>query len=74
MSDIQWYADATLVSPTGHVFCAGTLVQCVRRWTRLSEAERLIPVIKMGSDGLPPVILNTAEIAALATNPKAFKA
>jgi hypothetical protein len=74
MNEIEWYGDATLVSPSGHVFCAGTLVQCVRRWTRLSEADRQVPVIKMGRDGMQPVILSADEIAALASNPRAFKA
>lgn len=68
MTEINWYADATLVSETGHVFCEGSLVRCVRRWRRLKQTDRLKPVIKIGRDGIPPAILIAADIAALSEN------
>lgn len=74
MNEIDWYVEASLVSPDGHVYCAGTLVQCLRRWTRLSETDRLLPMIKIGRDGVQPTILAAAQIAGLAGNPGASKA
>lgn len=46
MVEIAWYVDATLIGE-GHVYCAGSLAQCVRRWTRLSEEQRSHAFIKL---------------------------
>lgn len=49
MSDASWYLEAVLVSDT-HVFCAGTLAQCVRKWTRISANDKASAFIKVGSE------------------------
>lgn len=53
MEDIPWYCDATLFTNT-HLRRAGTLIQCVRKWASLSEAERPGAHIKLSIkvDGL----------------------
>lgn len=68
MDDIQWYAPATLVRDS-HVYCAGTLSQCIRRWLKLSDDERDHAVLRMGRDGVPPTVIESAEIVALSENP-----
>ena len=37
--NIPWYSEASLRA-NDHVFCAGSVAQCVRKWTRLPEPER----------------------------------
>jgi len=68
MSDIAWYAEASLIGED-HVYCAGSLAQCVRRWARLSQEERAIAFIKLheGTDGY--VRIERAEIEPLALQP-----
>jgi hypothetical protein len=68
MSDIAWYAEASLIGEE-HVYCAGSLAQCVRRWTRLSEDERAMAFIKLhkATDGY--VRVERAEIEKLAVQP-----
>ena len=68
MSDIAWYVEASLVGED-HVYCAGSLAQCVRRWNRLSEAQRAMAFIKLhrATDG--HVRVERAEIEKLAVQP-----
>jgi len=47
VSRLDWNADAALVQPDHHVFCAGSLAQCLRRWLRLSAEERATAVLKL---------------------------
>lgn len=42
----SWYVEASLVGDD-HVYCAGTLAQCVRRWKRLSEIEKSGAFLKL---------------------------
>jgi len=76
MTEMNWYADASLSSET-HVFTAGSLAQCVRRWTRLHETHRAHTQIKIGGRtghsayGLP--VLDEAEISQLASRPDLYK-
>jgi hypothetical protein len=65
MTDISWYAEATLATGT-HIYCAGTLIQCVRRWRTLSAAQRGSAVLRMGRDGMPPRVFAAEDIAELA--------
>jgi hypothetical protein len=46
--ELSWSVEASLVSAS-HVYCSGTLAQCVRRWTRLSNSEKDIATIKLRS-------------------------
>lgn len=72
MTDTNWYAEASLSCET-HVFAAGSLAQCVRRWIRLDDNYRARTRIRMGGRtghfvyGLP--ILSPAEITELASSP-----
>lgn len=72
MNAISWYAEAALVSD-GHVFCAGSLAQCVRKWTGLPEEKRVIVSIKLHSATDKHVIVDSAEIAQLARKPELAK-
>ena len=65
MSNTSWYEEATLTTGR-HVYCAGTLVQCVRRWRHLSAAEKTTAILRMGRDGVPPIQLGSEAIAELA--------
>jgi hypothetical protein len=66
MSDnIPWYAEASLRA-RDHVFCAGSVAQCVRKWRRLPERERSTTYLKLthAIDGRSQ--LDGDELAALA--------
>jgi hypothetical protein len=68
MSDIAWYVEASLIGEE-HVYCAGSLAQCVRRWTRLSEDERAMAFIKLHKAADDHVRIERAEIEQLALEP-----
>ena len=72
MSDVAWYVEASLVGEE-HVYCAGSLAQCVRRWTRLSEDERALAYIKLhkATDGHTRV--ERTDIEKLAVRPELSK-
>lgn len=67
------YTDATLATD-GHVFCVGTLAQCLRRWNRLPEPKKSGAYLKMGRDGIAPTILQGEQIAELAGNAELIRA
>jgi len=54
----------------GHIFCAGSLAQCLKRWSRLSNAEKAAAFLKMGRDGVSPTIVRGEELEALAGKPE----
>jgi hypothetical protein len=66
MSDIAWYVEASLIGEE-HVYCAGSLAQCVRRWARLSQDERAVAFIKLhkATDGHIRVDRTQIEILSL---------
>jgi hypothetical protein len=76
MTNTDWYTEASLSNET-HVFAAGSLAQCVRRWMRLNEQNRSHTQIRIGGRtgnciyGLP--ILSPAEITELASRPELHK-
>ena len=73
MTETAWYAEASLCS-SEHVFCAGSLAQCVRKWTRLTEAQRATAHISMGGrTGQREIVVGEA-IAKLARDPELAKA
>jgi hypothetical protein len=72
MSDIAWYAEASRIGEE-HVYCAGSLAQCVRRWTRLSEDERAMAFIKRHKATDGHVRIERAEIEQLALQPSLAK-
>jgi hypothetical protein len=72
MMEMSPYTAATLAMK-GHVFCVGTLAQCLRRWNRLPGQNKAEAYLKMGRDGVPPTILRGEQIAELANNPKLIR-
>ena len=72
MSDIAWYVEASLIGED-HVYCAGSLAQCVRRWNRLSEDERAMAFIKLHKATDGHVRVERAEIEKLAVQPELAK-
>jgi hypothetical protein len=66
--ELSPYTPATLAM-TGHVFCVGSLAQCLRRWNRLPEQRKAEAYLKMGRDGVKPTILRGEQITELAGNP-----
>ena len=73
MGEISWYLDAALVAES-HVFCAGTLAQCVRKWSRLSDKDRATASIKVGSEIVGFTTIRSSEIADYALRPELMKA
>jgi len=69
MADTKWYAEASL-SSSEHVFCAGSLAQCVRKWTRLPEAKRATAQIKLAGRYEASEVVRGDQIAQLAHNPE----
>jgi hypothetical protein len=69
MSDASWHLEAALVSAS-HVFCAGTLAQCVRKWSRLSNDDKASAFIKVGSEIVGFQIIGASEIQDYARNPE----
>lgn len=67
--ELSPYTAATLATE-GHVFCVGTLAQCLRRWNRLPSQSKAGTYLKMGRDGVSPTILRGDEIDELAGNAK----
>jgi hypothetical protein len=66
MSDnIPWYSEASLRA-RDHVFCAGSLAQCVRKWDRLAEPERSATYLKLSHAIDGRLQLGTEELAVLA--------
>jgi len=70
--ELSSYTDATLATK-GHVFCVGTLVQCLRRWNRLPNRSKAEAYLKIGRDGVPPTILHGEQISELASNAKLMR-
>jgi len=70
--ELSPYTAATLATK-GHVYCVGTLAQCLRRWTRLPSQNKAESYLKMGRDGVAPTILHGEQIAELAGNSKLIR-
>jgi hypothetical protein len=69
MSNVSWYAEASLVEQ-GHVYCAGSLAQCVRRWARLTQDEQATAMIKLHKVTDGHIRMERDEIAQLALQPE----
>ena len=69
MPDFSWYADASLTGD-GHVYCAGPLAQCVRRWKRLSENQKVNAVIKLKTATDQQVLVAGEQLERLALDPR----
>jgi len=62
---IVWYGHAKMnkLSPNmgaslatdGHVYCAGTLAQCLHRWKKLSDDKKASAFLKIAAPGYAPV-------------------
>lgn len=64
------YHTAAALGTEGHVYCVGTLAQCLRRWARLPAEERARAFLKMGRDGESPTFLGEEEVRGLAADPR----
>jgi hypothetical protein len=73
MSEFSWYADAAL-SDAGHVYCAGPLAQCVRRWKRLSDDQKINAVIRLKTPTDAQVLIALEELDRLTPNPQVDRA
>jgi hypothetical protein len=72
MDEIPWYSDASLVAPS-HVYCVGSLAQCVRKWTRLAETERASTYIRLAETFEGRQRLDAEQVAVLAAHPELRK-
>ena len=70
--ELSPYTAATLATD-GHVYCVGTLAQCLRRWNRLPDQNKVGAFLKMGRDGVSPTILRAEQISELAGNAKLIR-
>jgi hypothetical protein len=68
MEQVPWYTEASLVG-RGRVYCAGTLAQCVRRWTRMAEVEQNTVHIEVKKPINGKTRFEKGHIAALAGSP-----
>jgi hypothetical protein len=59
---------AASLATEGHVYCAGTLSQCLNRWNRLSADQKVTAFLKFGPDGMTPTFIRGEELQQLATN------
>jgi hypothetical protein len=66
MENIPWYSDATLFTDT-HLRRAGTLIQCVRKWSILTSTEQRDAHIKLSTEVDSLHRLDADQIAALMT-------
>jgi hypothetical protein len=66
MDEIPWYSEAALVA-RGHVYCAGTLAQCVRKWERLPELAQASSYIKVVKEIDGRMKLGRDDVAVLAS-------
>ena len=64
---IPWYSEASLRA-NDHVFCAGSVAQCVRKWQRLAEPERNATYLKLSAAIDGRLRLSSEDLAALATH------
>jgi hypothetical protein len=67
MVEIPWYSEAALVARGGHVYCAGTLAQCIRKWGRLPELDQASCYIKLVKEIDGRMKLGREDVAVLAS-------
>lgn len=73
MIELSHNTAASLLTES-HVFCAGTVAQCLFRWKRLSEEQRPLAFMKVGRDGMSPTIFDGEQLAALAQKQELLEA
>src|SRR5438309_3178158 len=56
MLELDRHTAASLLME-GHVFCAGSLAQCLHRWHKLHSHQKAAAFLKMGRDGVSPMIV-----------------
>lgn len=65
MVELTSYTAATLATE-GHIYCAGSLGQCLHRWNRLPDEKRTDVFLKIGRDGVPSTIIRGEALRDLA--------
>jgi hypothetical protein len=73
MDDIPWYSEAVLASGE-HLHRAGTLIQCVRKWALLPEAQKSTAQLKLSFDLEGRRSLDSDQIIRLTQLPSFSKA
>jgi hypothetical protein len=73
MTDVLWYSEASLISEDQHIFCAGSLAQCVRKWRSLPSDAQATSFIRQGASYRPTGRLDAEAIGALAADPELAK-
>ena len=63
------YDTAASLATEGHIYCAGTLAQCLRRWDRLPADKKTNAFLSLGRDGEARTILRGEDLSGLVTNP-----
>jgi hypothetical protein len=72
MDEIPWHSEASLHSQ-GHVHCAGTFAQCIRRWRRLPEISQQSSYLKLVGALGKEMRISGEQLANLATRPDLSK-
>lgn len=65
MDDVSPKTEAALAT-TGHIYCAGTLVQCLYRWQRLTTEKKAAAFLKIPRAGTSPTVMRGEELDSLA--------
>jgi hypothetical protein len=65
MIDLSPAAEASLAK-AGHVYCAGTLSQCLYRWNRLATDVKAEAFLKVRQSNVQPIILQGEKLEKLA--------
>ena len=59
---------AASLATDGHIYCAGTLAQCLHRWKKLSDDKKASAFLKIGKDGFAPSIVHGQDLQEMAAN------
>jgi hypothetical protein len=60
---------AASLATEGHIYCAGTLAQCLHRWKKLALPQQSCAFLKVGRDGFSPTLIRGEELQNLAADP-----
>jgi len=60
---------AASLATHGHIYCAGTLSQCLHRWKKLALPQQSSAFLKVGRDGFSPTLIQGEDLQNLAADP-----
>ena len=61
---------AASLATDGHVYCAGTLAQCLHRWKKLSDDKKARAFLKMAGTDFAPLLVRGEDLQDMASNPQ----